>query len=488
MGHGIKIAENPTRLSTPVQSDAACQVVVGRAQINLLDNPEDAVNKPILVTDFTEAVAKVGYSEDFDNYEINQSIAMTFKNFAVAPIIFINVLDPNKDSHVEKVNNVSQAITDKKIALDVKGILLKSIKLTDSAEAGATVYTVDEDYVAAFDDDGNVLITITEDGKLKDAETVKVSYTKLKPSGVTTNDIVGGYNAATGTYKGIECIEKVFPVLNKVPAILTAPGFSQEPVVMAALKAKSNGTNEVFKSINICDVPTDTCKTYDSVNAWKNANSYTDKMTYLGWPMVKFGTKKVYASAHMSALYANKIANLDSGVPCESPSNLDAGIQGCCLKDGTEVNLTIKQANVLNDCGVFTYINWQGWKSWGNNMACYPSNNDVKDHFINVRNFFNWWANSFILTYFAQIDRNMKPRNLDRIVDTENIRANGFAKNENIAAAHIEYVSDSNPITSVIGGTIKFNQYLSCFVPMQEIVNELEYDVDALQKVLFGGN
>ena len=38
----------------------------------------------------------VGYSDDFKKYTLPQSIDATFRKFAVAPVILINVLDPAK--------------------------------------------------------------------------------------------------------------------------------------------------------------------------------------------------------------------------------------------------------------------------------------------------------------------------------------------------------------------------------------------------------
>lgn len=486
MGHGINIFENETSLKAPVYSDAACQIVVGKAPINLLPAPAMSVNTPILATSFPEAVQKVGYCTDFDNYEICQSIFMSFQNFNVAPIIFINVLDPSNPNHITQVAATSKSVTAGKVQLADSGILLTSLSVKKSDDS--KTYVSGEDFIATFDDNGHVAINILSEGTAAGETALKIGYTKLNPAGVTASDIIGGYNAATGAYKGIEAVEQVFPRLGKVGGILIAPGYSQEPTVMSALKAKSKSINGVFRVINICDVDTAVVKTYTDCNSWKNTNSYTDKFTYLGWPMVKVGSYKFCASAQMAALMAQTIAEEKSGVPYISPSNNNAGITGCCLKDGTEVFLTQAQANVLNDVGIFTYINWQGWKAWGNKMACYPSNSDPKDCFVTSRNMFNWWGNTFIQTHFPEVDKPMKRRNIDRIVDVENIRANGFVANEEIAAAKMVCIKDENPETSLIAGKIALHQYLTPFPPMEDITNVLEYDVAALSNALFGGN
>lgn len=98
------------------------------------------------------------------------------------------------------------------------------------------------------------------------------------------------------------------------------------------------------------------------------------------------------------------------------------GITGLCLEDGTEVTLDQPQANLLNGQGIITAINDSGWKSWGNNTACYPANTDPKDRWFCCRRFFSWWGNSFILTYKQKVDEPGNYRLIESIVDSENIR------------------------------------------------------------------
>lgn len=78
-------------------------------------------------------------------------------------------------------------------------------------------------------------------------------------------------------------------------------------------------------------------------------------------------------------------------IPYKSPSNKTAQIDGLCLSDGTPVELGLSSANYLNGNGIVTAINlFGGWKLWGNNTACYPTNTDPKDRFFCVRAMFNW--------------------------------------------------------------------------------------------------
>ena len=94
--HRIETQEMDTQIALPVQGTAGLQVVIGTAPINLAENPSEVVNKPVIAYSFAEAQRQLGYSDDFKNYSLCQSMDASFRIFSIAPIIFINVLDPEK--------------------------------------------------------------------------------------------------------------------------------------------------------------------------------------------------------------------------------------------------------------------------------------------------------------------------------------------------------------------------------------------------------
>ena len=144
-------------------------------------------------------------------------------------------------------------------------------------------------------------------------------------------------------------------------------------------------------------------------------------------------------------------------------------------------------ANLLNGQGIITAINDSGWKSWGNNTACYPANTDPKDRWFCCRRFFSWWGNSFILTYKQKVDEPGNYRLIESIVDSENIRGNSYVSQGKCAGARIEFSEDENPVTDILNGKIQFHQYLAPYVPAEDILNILEFDPDMLSAALNGG-
>ncbi|MFT5872815.1 MAG: phage tail sheath protein FI [Clostridium sp.] len=478
--HGIYVQENPTSIIAPITADSAVQFVVGTAPINLLADPSSAVNKPSLVYSFKEAQEKIGYSDDFEKFSLCQSIDASFRVFNVAPLLLINVLDPAV--HVAIVDAELLDIVNKIVTIEEEGILLNETFVVKD-EAGLEPYVKDTDYTVEFIGVGYPQITVLIDGTIGVATKLSVSYNQLDPTMVTEAEIVGGYDSATAKYKGLENITLIYPMFGIVPGLILSPGWSHKPTVSAAITAKYEGINGSFKANGVKDIDTIEVTEYTQANAWKNDNSYINKHDIVCWPMVKIGDKKYYKSALVAALIAYTDASNDN-VPFVSPSNKSLRITGTILDDGTEVYLDQVQANLLNGQGIVTAINVNGWKLWGNNTGIYPSSTDPKDRWIPVRRMFDWWGNSFIMTYFQKVDDPMNRRLIEAVVDSENIRANGYKARFQLADARIEFNAVENPITDLLNGTIQFKQYLTPFAPAETMINVLEFDPTALTAAL----
>ena len=548
--HGVYVREQPTSLTPPIEGTAGLQVIFGTAPINTVEDPYKMANKPIICNTFSEAVASVGYSNDFKKYTLCQSIDACFRVFNVAPIILINVLDPNKTEHIREIDedfiklvkgtgvlkesvysyqlttdsvyrndkfyyskddgdnytkladiNIGEAVGENVYerttvsSENAFGVLID--RVTVKSADGSKTFVENTDYILSFDDDGYVIITVLDKSTIKADETVRVSYTALNPDGVTAEDIIGGVSAATGEVKGLECINKIFPMFGYTPGLILAPGWSEDANVIAAMEAKCTNINGCFSCNCIVDIgtnaeeavktlPTAARKYFDTKIAKENLG-IDSTMTFACWPRCKIGDKIYSMSALLGALLAYTDASNDD-IPNIYPSNKSFGITGICLEDGTDVVLDPEQANLINSYGIVTAINMNGYKCWGNNTAAYPSTTDPKDRWIAIRRMFTWWANTLILTYFQKVDDPCNYRLIESIVDSENIRGNSFVARGICAAARVEFVPSENPITDILNGKITFHVHISPYTPAEDIEFVLEFDPYAIQSALEGGN
>lgn len=479
--HGIISSEKPTAVAKPTVIESAVGVIFGTAPINLLSNPGGAVNKPILVNNYNEAVEKLGFSYDFKNYTLCQSMYLRFKKFFMAPVVFVNVLDPS--IHKTEVPEAAFSITNKKITINVQGILLDKIVLKSSD--GNTTYIKGTDYLVSFTDEGTVVIAIITGGAIGAATSVKVAYTKIDPEKVTLSDVIGGYDTVTRKRSGIECVNMVYPILGLVPCQLLAPGWSQIPSVAAVLSAKTRLINGLFNAISITDLDTEEVDSLDTILEYKESKGYNDGFNLPCYPKAIVDGYEVYLSAVIDAAIA-QTDNSNSG-PYASPSNKVIVIDGTCLEGGEEIFFDITEANMINAAGIMTALNMNGWRSWGNEMGCYPENTDVKDRFIVCRRVYNYQDNTFKLNFFDKVDNPTNFRLIEAVVNEENLILSTLASQGRIAGGSISFDRDENPDSEILDGHIIFHRKLSPFTPAKVIETVTEFDPTLNSAALTGG-
>lgn len=223
--HGVYTSEQATSMTAPVTGTAGLQVVVGTAPVNMLEHPEQAVNTPLLVYNYKEAVAAVGYHDDFAAYTLCESISAAFSVVGTGPLVLINVLGP-RQAHGRHCRN--HRAGEQRRCRAGRGWCAAG--QTDREKRRAAL-TRDTDYTASFNNDGTLNIVPLAGGKAASATTLTVSGKKLDPSKVKAADIVGGVDAATGKETGLEVVRQIYPKLSMTPGILLAPRFSMDATV-----------------------------------------------------------------------------------------------------------------------------------------------------------------------------------------------------------------------------------------------------------------
>lgn len=477
--HGVYTSEQATSVTAPIVGSAGLQVVVGTAPINMVANPAAAVNKPILVNSFKEAVEAVGYSDDFAKYTLCEAMSASFSVVGTGPLVLINVLDPAK--HTTDIASTTVQVNAGVGVLDVQGAIAKSL----TVKAGSASLTYGTDYIVTFNDDGTANIVLVAGGAGASATTLTVTGKKLDPSKVTAADIVGGVNASTGEETGLEVIRQVYPKLSMTPGIIIAPRFSSEATVAAALQAKTHEINGVFGAVCIIDVNSGAtgAKKYADVKQQKEKQAVTSSTAYAVWPYAKVGDV-VYSGSSLAAALTAYTDAINGDTPNVSPSNKTLSISAACLADGTEVVLDQEQANTVNSFGVATFLNMNGFRLWGNNTAAYPGTTDPKDRWFSVRRFLSWAANTFILTYFQKVDSPANKRLIEAIVDSENVRGNGFVARGVCARYEITFNASENTTADLLNGKLTFHQYITPYTPAEDIEDIIEFDPYALTAAL----
>lgn len=278
--HGVFVQEEATALTAPITGSCSIPVVVGTAPVNMVQNPEEVINTPILANSAAEAMAALGYVDDFENYTLCQMMYATNNIYQVSPAVYINVLDPTK--HKKALTETTATVNQMQAKISTKGIIPKGLVV----KAASATLTAGTDYTTEFDTDGSLIVNLIEGGKGASATSITVSGNVLDPSLITKTDIIGAYNASTGKESGLEVVRQVYPKLSVVPGLIVAPGWSQVPEVGIAMSAKAANINGVFKAIALVDLDTEKATKYTDCKKVKEDSGFTSAFCYPTWPCV----------------------------------------------------------------------------------------------------------------------------------------------------------------------------------------------------------
>ncbi|MCL1788998.1 MAG: hypothetical protein FWG33_01420 [Oscillospiraceae bacterium] len=252
---------------------------------------------------------------------------------------------------------------------------------------------MDIDYTL-FYHEGVLILELLDGGSVPStATTLTVGFDEVDPSLVTESDIIGGYDIGTRRRSGLELIEDVFPKFGITPDIFLCPNWSSNQDVAAVMSRKASGYNGIFKGKALIDVNTNVVKSPDEVVDWKEANRIDSFRQVLCFPCVQRGGRVYRLSTQMAGLMA-QVDTQNGGCPNESPSNKPLQIDGTCLADGSELRLTLEEANYLNKNAVTTGLNFTGrFVLWGNYTAAFGQTQDQNEYFMYASRLFDWVGN-----------------------------------------------------------------------------------------------
>ena len=479
---GVHVFEKATSVQTPKVATVGIPFVVGTAPVQSAAKPAKS-NVPVLVTSWDEAVEKLGFSYDWESYTLCEFMYSHLQLFGAQPVIFCNINDPASMKREEAAADYT--VADHRVAVSVDAIA-DTIKVSVTEGAGETAATRalerDTDYSILYDRDDTdtyvCIVELLEDGSAYNAETVSVAYSAADPKTATVADVVDG----------VAQVDACLTAVGLVPDLIAAPGWSHNTVVAAVMATKAAAINGLFKGKAVIDADSgeDGVTEYSQLSGYKNKNNFVDVDQIICWPMVQLGDYRFHLSTQLCGLMATVDAG-NRGIPYESPSNKNLKMDACVLKDGTPVNLTWNQVDLIaGSWGVVTAVNFldSGWVAKGNYTACYPGNTDVKDQFIPVSRMFDFIGNTLIRTFWSKLDKPMTPALRDSILQTCNIWLGGLTGGGYLYGARAEMLAEENPLTSLLDGIITLHIYNAPPVPAQEIDFILEYDVSYMETAL----
>ena len=259
-----------------------------------------------------------------------------------------------------------------------------------------------------FDQAGAVIVVVRVAQGATDAETLA--------------NIIGGVNATTGDYEGVQCFIGSESKLGVCPRILIAPGFTHQrpedtetPGTFLANPVVSEliGIAERLRAVIIADGPN---TTDEAAVAW--AGDFGSPRVYVVDPGVKKLVAGEVANAPASPCVAGLIAKSDNERGFWwSPSNQNInGIIGTKRPVDFALGDANARANLLNEQGIATIIRQDGYRLWGNRTL----SADPKWMFLSVRRTADIINDSLLRAHLWAVDRNITKTYIEDVTEGVN--------------------------------------------------------------------
>src|SRR6266446_5410742 len=265
-----------------------------------------------------------------------------------------------------------------------------------------------------------------------------------------------------------------------LPATVITPGWGANTSVIAAANSHvQNINNGRFRAIYISDINTAVAAQYTQVNAQKSAQNLQTPFEIAVWPNVGLGGKRYHGSTMLAVMMQNTDAAY-GGIPYVSPSNKVPTMDSTILGTGAQIVVDPTQADYLEQLGVVTFINFQGWKSLGDYTCSYPTDTSVQDFWINERRMFNWLGSTLSLTLSQFIDLPGNIASLTSINETIQSYGNTLVQKGAANTLRVSFNPNENLAAQVIAGIYTFHILWTPPTPIRTLDLLLQFDVNGL--------
>jgi phage tail sheath protein FI len=163
---------------------------------------------------------------------------------------------------------------------------------------------------------------------------------------------------------------------------------------------------------------------------------------------------------------------------CSKAKNLGYGFTCIALAN---LPTTGQQANYLNENGIGTFINFDGWRAGGVETAAYSGNTDIKDFECGVRRMFSYVQNVVNRTMRQNVDKPITRLLIDSVLLTANEYLNTLKSRNAIIGGLVEFLRDDNNNQSIMGGQLLFRVSLTPPNAAKALVFDFVYDLDLLE-------
>ncbi|MCX8016372.1 MAG: phage tail sheath subtilisin-like domain-containing protein [Rhodocyclaceae bacterium] len=301
----------------------------------------------------------------------------------------------------------------------------------------------------------------------------------------TLANVIGGVDASTGQYRGVQAFLAAQSTVKVTPRILCAPGFTHirpadqddpdgklaNPVVAELLPIA-----ERLRAVIVADGP----NTSDA-EAIAYRQDFGSARVYVVDPWVKVMRGEEIIVEPPSARVAGLIAKIDNDLGFwHSPSNkIVNGVIGLARPVDFALGDKNCRANLLNEREVATFIHEDGYRLWGNRTC----SSDPKWAFLSVRRTADMINESILQAHLWAVDRNITKTYVEDVLEGVNAYLRHLKAVGAILGGRCWADEELNTPDQVAQGKVYFDFDFTAPYPAERVVFRSHLVVDYIEEV-----
>ncbi|MDR2107142.1 MAG: phage tail sheath subtilisin-like domain-containing protein [Holosporaceae bacterium] len=295
-----------------------------------------------------------------------------------------------------------------------------------------------------------------------------VAHDEVTADEATLENVIGG--AEDGIYVGVHSFLVSKSRLGIAPRILIAPGFCAEEVIAEMIPIA-----ERLRAVIVADTPTET-----DAAAVAFATACANPRVYAIFPQV-INTKKETVAA--SPYAAGVIAKTDLQVGFwASPSNkIVNGIVGLSKPVDFSLGDGACKANYLNENGIATIVNLDGYRLWGNRTT----SDEAAYKFLCVRRTADIISDSILRAHLWAVDRNIVKNYLTDVTESVNAYLATLKSQGAILAGKCFADKELNTAANIAEGKVFFDFSFTPAYPAEQVTFRAYLDNSDIESVIF---
>ena len=296
-----------------------------------------------------------------------------------------------------------------------------------------------------------------------------VAHEEVTAEEVTIENVIGGTDAG-GNYTGVHSFLVSKSKLGIAPRILIAPEFCLEEVVTEMIPIA-----ERLRAIIVADCPMET-----DAAAIAFATTCASQRVYAIYPqLINTKNETVAASPYVAGVIAR--TDKEQGFWCSPSNKVVNGMVGLSKPVDFTLGDSACKANYLNENGIATIVNQDGYRLWGNRTT-----SDVANYkFLCVRRTADIISDSILRAHLWAVDRNIVKNYLTDVTESVNAFLASLKSHGAILQGKCFANKELNTAANIAEGKVYFDFSFTPAYPAEQVTFRAFLDNSDISSIIF---